>query len=68
MTEKQKRKEGDRILEEMSSVNANFGTGSRLDLRTKEAKNKRLCDLWRELKEIDSERADRVKPQNPYVK
>lgn len=65
MTRKEK---GDKILEEMASIQANFGTGSSKDLKTKREKNKKICELWRELSKFDPERAEIIKPQNPYVK
>lgn len=52
----------------MASIQANFGTGSSKDLKTKREKNKKICELWRELSKFDPERAEIIKPQNPYVK
>lgn len=62
------RTKGDKILEEMSSIQANFGTGSSRDVGSIKERNKILCEKWRELKRIDPERAELIKPQNPYVK
>lgn len=68
MTEFEKRKRGDVILEKMNRVVSNQGTGSYFDVGSKSEMRKEIVRLWRELKEIDPERAEIVKPQNPYVK
>lgn len=68
MTDLEKRKAGDIILARMNSAVSNQGTGSILDVGSKSDLRKRICELWRELNEVDPERAAIVKPQNPYVK
>lgn len=67
-------KKADKILHKMCAIQ-NYGTGkpdcfSKKEwesVTTKEEMKKKVCELWRQLKEVDPERADRVKPQNPYV-
>lgn len=63
-----KRERGDKVLEKMASVQANFGTKSKLDVGTDRQRKAKLCELWRKLQKIDPERAEIIKPQNPYVK
>ena len=76
LSKKQIRERGDRILHKMSAVQNNYGTGkpdcftkSEWEaVTTKKDAEKKVCDLWRELNEIDPERASIVKPQNPHVR
>lgn len=43
------------LLKENASIWANLGTGSRLDLGTKEAANKRWEEILEEIKTLDTE-------------
>ena len=73
--EKRIRSKGDLILRKMSAFQ-NYGTG-RPDfipkkdwesVTTKAEMKSKTVELWKELQEIDPMRAEKIKPQNPFVK
>lgn len=75
LSKKQIRERGDRILHKMAAVQ-NYGTGKPScftkaeweAITTKREADKKVCDLWREMNEFDPERAQLIKPQNPYTR
>jgi hypothetical protein len=65
----------DLLLRQMNAY-LNFGTGCPDFIEKKDwesvtsdtERKRKQIELWRKIKEIDPERAEIIKPQNPYVK
>tara|TARA_Y100000361_G_C11089652_1_gene305731 strand:- start:71 stop:304 length:234 start_codon:yes stop_codon:yes gene_type:complete len=72
--EKRIRAKGDLILQKMSAFQ-NYGTGRPSyitkkeweSVTTKAQMKSKIVELWKELQKIDPMRAEKIKPQNPFV-
>ena len=63
-TDKQTRKKIDKLLEQNTRNVANFGTGSKYDLKTKSEFNKAWTEIQREIRELDADFYKVIKAQN----
>lgn len=63
-TDKRTRKKIDKLLEQNARNVANFGTGSKYDLKTKGEFKKAWTDIQKEIRELDADFYKVIKAQN----